>query len=36
MGARNLVAAAALACGGRLAAVLPRRMPAPLDAVAVD
>ncbi len=36
MGLRNLTAAGALGVAGLAAAVLPRRMPAPLDVVAVD
>ncbi len=36
MGVRNLAIAGALGVAGLAAAVLPRRMPAPLDVVAVD
>jgi glycosyltransferase involved in cell wall biosynthesis len=36
MGLRNLAVAGVLDVGGRVAALLPRRMPAPLDVVAVD
>ena len=36
MGARNLAVACGLGAAGAMAAVLPRRMPAPIDQVAVD